>query len=130
ESFRQLEADGLVTRVAHRGIRVNRMSLADLDEIYTCRIALEGVAAAGAACRATSEDLEAMRAAIEGMDEALRADDVDHFFHHNVGFQSAMHQASGNRMLMRTLAAIEKQALRYRYFAHTRSQDMLEFSYR
>ncbi len=129
EAFRQLEADGLVTRLAHRGIRVNRMSLTDLDEIYACRIALEGLAAAGAARRAGPEDVAAMRAAVDGMAAALAAGDVDRFFHHNVAFQGRVHAASGNRMLMRVLAVMEKQALRYRYFAHSRSPKMLAFSH-
>lgn len=32
-------------------------------------------------------------------------------------------------MLIRILAVMEKHALRYRYFAHARTDEMLEFSY-
>ena len=48
EALRLLEGDGLVHRAARRGIWVAPLSLRDFDEIYACRIPLEGLAAAGA----------------------------------------------------------------------------------
>ncbi len=49
EALRLLERDGLVLREARRGIWVAPLSLKDFDEIYACRIELEGLAADGAA---------------------------------------------------------------------------------
>jgi DNA-binding GntR family transcriptional regulator len=49
EALRLLERDGLVNRAARQGIWVAPMSLRDFDEVYTCRIPLEGIAAAQAA---------------------------------------------------------------------------------
>jgi GntR family transcriptional regulator, rspAB operon transcriptional repressor len=40
-----------------------------------------------------------------------------------------VHAASRNTTLMRIVAGIEKQALRYRYLAHLRTMEMLELSF-
>ncbi len=53
EVFRMLEADGLVVRAARKGVSVAPMSRRDLDEVYACRVGLEGVAAAEAAAIST-----------------------------------------------------------------------------
>jgi DNA-binding GntR family transcriptional regulator len=128
EAFRQLESSGLVVRLARRGIRVNWMTQDDLNEIYSCWIALEGLAAASAAKNATDSDLSEMKSALDGMAAALESGDVSRFFDNNVLFQQLMHNASGNNMLIRILAVMEKHALRYRYFAHARTEEMLTFS--
>lgn len=129
EAFRQLESSGLVVRLARRGIRVNRMTQEDLNEIYTCRIVLEGLAASSAAINASEEDLSRMKMSLDNMATALENRNVADFFENNVLFQQEMHNASGNNMLMRILAVMEKHALRYRYLAHSRTNEMLEFSY-
>src|SRR5689334_18940968 len=69
EALRLLERDGLVLRAARRGIWVAPLSLKDFDEIYTCRIELEGVAAEQAA---RSSDVERKKE-FRGLLEELRA---------------------------------------------------------
>ncbi|QRG07093.1 GntR family transcriptional regulator [Xanthobacter dioxanivorans] len=125
EAFRQLEATGLVVRLARRGIRVKELSVADLDDIYACRTPLEGIASGLAAKRATKEDLATMQGHLKAMQAALKAGNVREFFLHNVGFLTSMHEAAGNKMLVRILSVIEKQAMRYRYLAHIEDETML-----
>jgi DNA-binding GntR family transcriptional regulator len=129
EAFRMLEADGLIVRSARRGVRVAPMNLADLNEVYACRVALEGLAAAEAARMADEPTLERMRTLLVKMQAALERRDVTTFFKRNVAFTRSIHTASGNATLMRLVAGIDKQALRYRYFAHLRTHEMLELSY-
>lgn len=125
EAFRQLESTGLVVRLARRGIRVKELSVADLDDIYACRTPLEGIASGLAARHATKEDLAVMQGHLKAMQAALKAGDVRGFFLHNVGFLTSMHGAAGNKMLVRILSVIEKQAMRYRYLAHIEDPTML-----
>ncbi|MFG1189192.1 GntR family transcriptional regulator [Xanthobacter flavus] len=125
EAFRQLESTGLVVRLARRGIRVKELSVADLDDIYACRTPLEGIASGLAAKRATKEDLATMQGHLKAMQAALKAGHVREFFLHNVGFLTVMHEAAGNKMLVRILSVIEKQAMRYRYLAHIEDETML-----
>ena len=44
EALNQLKAEGLVTFINNRGAMVSRLSAAEVDEIYTMRIALESLA--------------------------------------------------------------------------------------
>ncbi len=118
EAFRQLEANGMVVRLARRGIRVKPLTVEDLDEIYACRTPLEGLAASLAARHANADDLAEMAERLAGMKAAVKAKDVRAFFQHNVGYLTRLHGAAGNAMLLRILAVIEKQAMRYRYLAH------------
>jgi DNA-binding GntR family transcriptional regulator len=128
EVFRMLEADGLVVRVARRGVRVTPMSRRDLDEVYACRVGLEGLAAAEAAKHIDAAGRKQLKAMVAGMKETFAARDIRAFFNYNVAFLRAIHAASQNQTLMRIMAGIEKQAMRYRYMAHLQTSEMLSIS--
>ena len=51
EALRQLEMEGLVEVLPHRGARVYEWSAEDLEEIYDLRMVLEAMAASRAASR-------------------------------------------------------------------------------
>jgi DNA-binding GntR family transcriptional regulator len=129
EAFRQLEASGLVVRLARRGVRVTPMTEEDLAEIYFCRIPLEGRAAAAATKHATQADLDFLQSTLGLMAVAMAEDRPRDFFDRNVEFLNRVHLAAGNKMLLRILTIIEKQALRYRYLAHSSTRQMLDVSY-
>lgn len=126
EVFRVLEGEGLVVRLARRGVRVAPMSRRDLDDLYACRVVLEGLAAREAAEQLDEEAAAAMQRLLAGMTQSLQGGDVDAFFADNVALTRTIHLASRNPMLIRIVGGIEKQALRYRYFAHVRSPAMLD----
>jgi GntR family transcriptional regulator, rspAB operon transcriptional repressor len=105
------------------------MSRADLDEVYACRVVLEGLAAAEAARAVDEATIGHLRSLLAGMRVSLEARDVPTFFRRNVAFTRTVHAASRNTTLMRIVAGIEKQALRYRYLAHLRTMEMLELSF-
>ncbi|CAN5897674.1 GntR family transcriptional regulator [soil metagenome] len=128
EVFRMLEADGLVVRAARKGVSVTPMSRRDLDEVYACRVGLEGLAAAEAARHLDKKSRKPIEANLAAMIKAFKARDVPTFFKHNVAFTRAIHAASQNQTLVRVVAGIEKQALRYRYLAHLQSHEMLSMS--
>jgi DNA-binding GntR family transcriptional regulator len=129
EALRQLEVSGLVVRHARRGVRVTPMTRENLDEIYFCRTPLEAMAAASAAKNATADDLAFLSDALQQMSHAMAGKQSKIFFDFNVAFINRIHTATGNRLLTDILMMIEKQALRYRYFAHMTSKAMLENSF-
>jgi GntR family transcriptional regulator, rspAB operon transcriptional repressor len=129
EALRILEGEGLAVRIARRGVRAAPMSQANLREVYSCRMALEGLAASEAARNASREILEELRKSLKGMKTAMAAGQVETFFAHNVAFTNGVHRASANGTLQKLLSGIEKQSLRYRYFTHLRNQKMLDLSY-
>lgn len=118
ESIRLLERDGLVVRAERRGARVSPMSRRDLDEVYTCRLALEGVAAEEAAIRCKPSDFRNLQQAFTRLRKAFQKSDIDGYFESNVAFTDAVHEAADNATLKRLLGGIGKQALRYRFFAY------------
>ena len=128
DALRRLEADGLVIREEHRGARVTPVSRADLDEVYRCRIELEGLAAEDAALHWRKPADEALRAALSAMRKALDAKDVKAYFLANVAFTDEVQRASGNATLMRLLKSIGKQALRYRYLAYRSTPRLMGMS--
>lgn len=128
EVFRMLEADGLVVRAARKGVSVTPMSRRDLDEVYACRVGLEGVAAAEAARHLDTRARKAIEGNLSRMSKAFKEKDVPTFFKYNVAFTRAIHAASQNQTLIRVVAGIEKQAMRYRYLAHLQSYEMLSMS--
>jgi DNA-binding GntR family transcriptional regulator len=69
EALVQLEREGLVIVRRHRGATVARLSRADVEEVYSLRLALERLAMRQAVQHATEEDFAAM----EGVLDAFRA---------------------------------------------------------
>jgi DNA-binding GntR family transcriptional regulator len=125
ESIRLLERDGLVVRAERRGARVSPMSQRDLDEVYACRLCLEGLAAAEAATRRRAESLVALEAGLTQLQRAFQKSDIRAYFEANVAFTDAVHIAADNPTLRRLLGSIGKQALRYRFLAYRKFPELM-----
>ncbi len=128
DALRRLEADGLVVREDHRGARVAPISRRDLDEVYQCRIELEGLAAQQAARNWQAPADEALLQKLAAMRAAYKASDIRAYFIANVEFTDAIHRASGNVTLQRLLKSIGSQALRYRYLAYRSAPKLMGVS--
>ena len=128
EAFRILEQDGLLVRDRRRGVRVGLLSVTDLDEIYACRLPLEGLAAEEAAKHRKDAHLPGLEAAMDGLQKAYRASNVAEYFEHNVRLTDHILLASGNATLSRLIGMIGKQALRYRFLAYSRTSAMMQLS--
>ncbi len=129
EAVRLLEREGLVRRSARRGFWVAPVSLTDFDEIYTCRIALEAIAAESAA---RSPHAPAARAPFADLLGRLRAaeasGDARGFFDADVEGSELIYKLAANATLRRLLASLERQALRYRFFAYAESPEVIRLS--
>ena len=126
DALRRLEADGLIQREDRRGARVAAISRRDLDEVYLCRIPLEGLAASEAAVRRTPEQLAQLEAHLGTMEGA--SGDTRAYFRSNVVFTDAIHVASDNVTVRRLLLGIGMQALRYRFLAYRASPSLMGLS--
>jgi DNA-binding GntR family transcriptional regulator len=128
EALRRLEQDGLVLREARRGIWVAPIGRADLDEVYSCRVALEGLAAEQAARSRNPAHVAQLEAAFADMAGAHARGDVPGYFLGNVAFTDAIHAAADNATLKRLLNGIGKQAQRYRFLAYSAAPHLMEQS--
>src|SRR5262249_6935098 len=115
-------------REARRGIWVAPIGRTDLDEVYSCRIALEGLAAEHAARARTPVHVQALRTTFADMEAAHNNGDLQAYFRCNVLLSEAIHAAAGNATLRRLLNSIRRQAERYRYLAYSKAPHLVELS--
>lgn len=128
EALRLLERDGLVIREARRGIWVAPMSQRDFDEVYTCRIALEGLVARQAAESNDAERKKEFRGLLVELKEAQARNDARQFFAVDVRGSALVYDLAANRTLTRLLQGLEKQALRYRFHAYEQDPKIIKLS--
>ena len=128
EALRLLERDGLVLRAARRGIWVSPLSLRDFDEIYACRIELEGLAAAQAAQSLQTEKKLQLAGVLREMRDAQQRGDAQEFFLVDVRGSFMIYDLADNATLARLLGSLEKQALRYRFYAYERNPLLIQAS--
>jgi len=125
EALRALEQEGLVARESRRGVWVSHMSLTDLDEVYSCRIVMEGLATELAAKNRTKEDMYGIMAAIDALALAHQSNDLRAFFQQNILLSQNIHSAAANKTLKRLLGSIGKQSFRYRFLAYSKAPEMM-----
>jgi DNA-binding GntR family transcriptional regulator len=99
EALRDLELLRFVESEPFRGARVRAITLAELEEIYPVRAALEEVAARAAATRIDS-DLEALEREVAAMGEAADRGDLHAQAEHDANFHRIIVEASGNSILL------------------------------
>jgi DNA-binding GntR family transcriptional regulator len=128
EALRLLERDGLVLKAPRRGIWVAPLSVGDLDEVYSCRIALEAVAAEQAARSSDAALKSELPKILACMQKTHRAGDVAGFFLHDVQGSKVIYALAGNATLSRLISGLNKQALRYRYLAYARHAESIRLS--
>lgn len=71
EALAQLEREGLVIREPHRGATVARLSIDDLNEVHSLRLALEQLAVVEAIRKGDDKYLDEMQAVINEMGSCL-----------------------------------------------------------
>ena len=77
EALRKLERDGLVEYVVRRGVVVRAFTIADVEEIYTIRNALEMLTLPAIVRNATAEDIRSLRALLQEMDAFDETGDIE-----------------------------------------------------
>lgn len=86
EALLQLDAEGFVTILPRRGVRVNRLTLEEIRHIYEIVGALEAAALVSVAPTLTDGELAAMAALCRQMGEALASDDFPTYYERNLAF--------------------------------------------
>ncbi|MCL1854912.1 MAG: GntR family transcriptional regulator [Clostridia bacterium] len=106
EALRKLERDGLVEYVPRRGVMVRAFTIADVEEIYTIRNALEMLTLPAIINNATAEDIRSLREKLNQMDTLEEQNDIDRLSPLARAFHVEMARIS---RLSRILRAIEGQ---------------------
>lgn len=111
EALRQLESEGLVTVVPHRGPIVARLTPEQAEGIYQVRIELEGLACELFAKNASDDDIAALRAAFEvlkGIDKIT--DPLERLTAKN-GFYDCLIFGAHNEALGHTLSSLNARVM-------------------
>lgn len=115
EAFRMLESAGLVKIIPRKGAQVTAITKREIEEIYSLRANLVGLAAKLAAQNIKKEDLASLIRIAKQMAEKARGNDLNGYFPLNLKFHRLLSQAGGNQRLHKILENFGKQTHRFRY---------------
>jgi DNA-binding GntR family transcriptional regulator len=114
EALRQLEAEGLVNTIPHRGPVVATLTIEEARDLYETRACLEALAAALFAQRATSAQREQLTTCLTAMKSAFASDDPLARLWAKDDFYRVMLDGSGNAVVAATLRGIHARVQRLR----------------
>lgn len=97
EALRQLEGDGLVINIPHKGMIVAIMTSEEAEEIYQVRAVVEGLAGRLCAEQLTNKLEEALKAAMEQIESAHQAENLAALIEAKEQFYQVLLSGCGNR---------------------------------
>ena len=103
EALRQLELEGLVQSVPNKGTVVVGISQKDIEDIYTIRMSIEGLACEWAAQKINGKELEKLKEIIELQEFYAQKNDVLQVWQLDRKFHETIYDASRSRPLKHTL---------------------------
>ena len=106
EALKQLAAEGLVEHVPYRGVRVVSLSVEDVEDLYSCREAIEGMAARYAAASISAAQVKELESLRIRMADCIVPSELKEYRDLNRQFHSIIFKASGRSFLVRTLAQL------------------------
>ncbi|MFC3107682.1 phosphonate utilization associated transcriptional regulator [Undibacterium arcticum] len=102
EAFRALEESGLVRQEKNCGVFVRQISVAEADEIYEVRAALDELVGRKLAASITPQQVKELRTLLDKMDKMVEKKNVDAYAALNLEFHDLLVRQTGNRKLLDT----------------------------
>jgi len=129
EALVQLKAEGLVTFMPNRGAVVTELSAAEVDEIFTMRMALEATALERAIPNLRSADLIRAKSVLEIIEEE---EDRSQWSELNWEFHAILYQAAQLPRLLNTIQMLHNNVARYLiiYLDRLSAQDISQKEHR
>lgn len=103
EAIRELAAQGIVEYIPKKGATVATLNKKSIEETYSLRALLEGMAVSLAIDNFTPEDIKNMIALSKTMTESLKKQDVENFINCDVAFHSLICQRSNHTKLQKLI---------------------------
>jgi DNA-binding GntR family transcriptional regulator len=101
DALLQLEREGLVVRRRNRGAVVASLSRADLDEVFSLRLAIEPVVCSWAARHSGEDDWAQMQERIDAFAQLDASTTVQKAAEIDLEFHDVVYRAAGHRRLLR-----------------------------
>jgi DNA-binding GntR family transcriptional regulator len=114
EALHRLEVAGLITIAPHKGAVVNKLSEAEIAEIYHIRAVLDGLATRLAASKLTPADHKQLRALLDEMEGAVKGQDQEKVLAVNRDFHVVIWNAAGAPRLRDLLENLYDSSQRFR----------------
>jgi phosphonate utilization transcriptional regulator len=114
EALRALEESRLVRSEKNRGVFVREISVAEADEIYDVREALDQLIGQRVAERVTAEQRRELKAVVAEMDAATGRQDVKSYHALNLKFHDMLVDFAGNSRLTETYRLLTRGLLLFR----------------
>lgn len=114
EALRQLELDSLVTTIPNKGTFVVGISTDDIKDIYTIRIAIEGISAMWAAERIGEEQIKELENLVELQEFYSAKNEILQIVQLDTKFHEIIYDGSGSRTLHDTLKSFHTHVKRAR----------------
>ncbi|RCX18875.1 DNA-binding GntR family transcriptional regulator [Anaerobacterium chartisolvens] len=104
EAIRQLELEGLVRSIPNKGAIVTGISDQDIEDIYTIRMMIEGLASRWAAEKITQTELQELKEAFDMEEFYTVKNDTAHLLELDSRFHDIIFKASKSKPLIHTLS--------------------------
>lgn len=114
EAFRGLDEVGLVRFEKNRGVFVREVDLAQADENYVVRGALEALAGRILAARISEDEIRELRGIVAAMEQALARDDEVEYAALNHALHRRIFEMAGNARLLAFYGRITKELMLFR----------------
>jgi DNA-binding GntR family transcriptional regulator len=106
EALIELEHQGYVQKIPHKGTTVTKLVRGDVEKIFRLRVEMESLAIEWAKENVTPEDIEDLRSITVKMKEGAQAHDLDQFYQNDLAFHRKLWEMSGNEYLVECLERI------------------------
>ncbi|MCL6577495.1 GntR family transcriptional regulator [Kyrpidia sp.] len=123
EALRRLEQERLLESIPHRGFRVPIPTEKEIESFYELRAELEGIAAALAAKRITTEQIDTLEEILEAATRYLRNHQSLEVIRENNRFHETVALASGNPVLLQFLQQLLDGINLYRVFSWSSNKE-------
>jgi DNA-binding GntR family transcriptional regulator len=115
ESLRQLQIEGLLTFKPNKGFQISKLSIEQVDEVYTLRMILESYATKITAEKATSKHVACLEKFQKGCIKAAAEHNLEAWIKHNTDFHHFFYENCGNSNLKMLLEILKRRVYRYQY---------------
>jgi DNA-binding GntR family transcriptional regulator len=113
--LRRLESEGLVTSYPYKGVIVNTITIEDIDQLYTIRITLEGLAGrlATPIISGDASKLKVLERLCREMEVLSKKKEIEDYIAKNNEFHYYIWHSCGNRWLIKILETLTSHVNRF-----------------
>ncbi len=114
EAIRQLQAEGLITVINHKGTFVSKLTTKDVQDVYKIRSILEGEAAKLGTKLISQDDIKKMESILELMEQNnLAAYGPKNWLNMNEKFHLILYEATGNQRIVKMISNLMVETSSY-----------------